>query len=598
MRHYMGRAGQLGFLILALQGPKAMAGDDWPTGSISTPDRPAKPAHIVLAPLPETTVTIPHTQAASQRIELQYNHATQSAAISADLPTASLGQKAVPAPVSQPSAQPVAVDPAAPPAPDAKDAPGAQANVPLAPDATAEVKAALDNLPQALPLRARPLRATNALNGQQQSLQAIYSQNGFVPLWRDHDNWSAAALSLVARLHKANRDGLDIWQTPVPDLSPARNPESGATLAFKDIALTRAIMNYGWQAAGGRVNPRRISNFILRETKPPAYGELVASLRAAGGQAGDTLRQLNPQSHGYVALRAKFDALLPASTLVSQTNTPLVTPVSILDGDHPHDPLAMTAQEKRSSRQVAALGHTPWNDYAATKATLQANMEFWRWMPRDLGAQRIEVNIPEFMVRLQQDGIVTDESRVVVGKPKTPTPLFSNAVQYIIINPYWIVPQSIIRKEFLPKLAQNPNYLAQEGFEVREVGDHLDVRQPPGPHNALGHIKFIFPNNESVYLHDTSSRGLFTSRVRAFSHGCVRLSNPFLMAEKILAKGYTQQRLQAMVGKKQHFLRPPAPVQIHLEYFTARVDSQGQLQISNDIYGFERSVKGALRPYT
>lgn len=597
MRHYLGRAGQLGFLLLALQGSKALAADDWPTGSITAPDQTAKPAHIVLDPLPETTVTIPLAHASPQRIELQYHHATQSAAISTELPTASLGEKAGPSPSNPPSSPPLAPAPAAAPPPATIDAP-AQVMAPPPPDASAEVKAALENQPQALPLRIRPLRATNVLNGQQQTLLAIYSQNNFAPLWRDHGNWSVAALSLVARLNKANRDGLDIWQTPVPDLSPASNPDSATTIASKDIALTRAIMNYGWQAAGGRVNPRRISSFILREPKLPDYGPLIVSLRAATDRAGDMLRQLNPPTHGYLALRAKFDAMLPASTLVSQTDVPLVTPVSILDGDHPHDPLALTAQEKLGSRKVAALGRTPWNDNASTKAKLQANMEFWRWMPRDLGEQRIEVNIPEFMVRLQQNGVVTDESRVVVGKPKTPTPLFSNAVQYIIVNPYWIVPQSIIRKEFLPKLAQNPNYLAQEGFEVREVDGHLDVRQPPGPHNALGHIKFIFPNNESVYLHDTSSRGLFASRVRAFSHGCVRLSNPFLMAEKILAKGYTQQRLEAMVGKKQHFLRPPAPVQIHLEYFTARVDEQGELRFSNDIYGFERSVKAALRPYT
>ena len=163
-----------------------------------------------------------------------------------------------------------------------------------------------------------------------------------------------------------------------------------------------------------------------------------------------------------------------------------------------------------------------------------ANMEMWRWEPRDMGVERIEINIPDYTLRMMDGDDLVHQARVIVGKPDTPTPIFSNAMKYILVNPIWRVPDSIVRKEFAPHLARGPDYLVDHGYKVAEIGGHMFVSQPPGEGNALGHILFMFPNEHSVYLHDTPSRGLFGTARRAYSHGCVRLDQPMQLAELVM----------------------------------------------------------------
>ena len=143
-----------------------------------------------------------------------------------------------------------------------------------------------------------------------------------------------------------------------------------------------------------------------------------------------------------------------------------------------------------------------------------------------MGVERIEINIPDYTLRMMEGDDLVHQARVIVGKPDTPTPIFSNAMKYILVNPIWRVPDSIVRKEFAPHLADDPDYLARRGYKVAEIGGHMFVSQPPGEGNALGHILFMFPNEHAVYLHDTPSRGLFGTARRAYSHGCVRLDQP------------------------------------------------------------------------
>lgn len=223
-------------------------------------------------------------------------------------------------------------------------------------------------------------------------------------------------------------------------------------------------------------------------------------------------------------------------------------------------------------------------------------MELWRWMPRDLGNSRIEVDIPDFSVTVIRDGEVVARNKVVVGKSTTPTPIFSNTMQFLIVNPYWNVPQSIIRKEMLPRLGQDPDYLRRLGYEVSYRHGQLTVRQPPGERNALGRIKFMFPNDYSVYLHDTPSRALFGAAQRAFSHGCVRVDQPFAFAEAVLGRGngWTAERVKHLVGGRERYVYLPKALPIHIEYFTAFVDDTGKLRLRDDIYGYSARVKTAL----
>ena len=246
-----------------------------------------------------------------------------------------------------------------------------------------------------------------------------------------------------------------------------------------------------------------------------------------------------------------------------------------------------------TKRTIAALSG---GDPSRLEAEILANMERWRWMPRDLGDSRLEVNIPDYGLKLVRDGEVAHRTRVIVGKPTTPTPVFSNTMQFLIVNPYWNVPPSIIKKEMMPKLAADPDYLKRLGYEVVQKKGQLIVRQPPGERNALGNIKFMFPNEHAVYLHDTPSRGLFANAKRAYSHGCVRVDQPFALAEVVLGRdnGWTQDRVRRMVGGGEKTVQLPKHLPIHIEYFTAFVDDAGKMQLRDDIYGYSRKLRVAM----
>ncbi|MGO9943726.1 MAG: L,D-transpeptidase family protein, partial [Rhodoblastus sp.] len=230
------------------------------------------------------------------------------------------------------------------------------------------------------------------------------------------------------------------------------------------------------------------------------------------------------------------------------------------------------------------------------EAEIIANMERWRWLPRDLGGSHVEINIPEFELAVVRDGAVAHRAKVIVGKEGTPTPVFSNALRFIIVNPSWNVPQSIINKEMLPKHGGDLSYLARRGWKVAYHNGKLTVRQPPGEDNALGRIKFMFPNDFSVYLHDTPSRGLFAAGHRAFSHGCMRVEDPFALAEAVLGpgSGWSEERVKRLIGGSERYINLSKPLPIHIEYFTAFVDEDGRLQMRDDLYGYSALVRSAL----
>jgi murein L,D-transpeptidase YcbB/YkuD len=169
-------------------------------------------------------------------------------------------------------------------------------------------------------------------------------------------------------------------------------------------------------------------------------------------------------------------------------------------------------------------------------------------------------------------------------------------MSFVVMNPSWNVPQSIIKKEYLPKLAGDPDFLARHGFVVTYRDGEMQVRQPPGEDNALGHIKFMFPNNFSVYLHDTSMRRLFTRDKRAFSHGCVRVDNPYAFAEIVMGarNGWTADRVESMVGGREQRIDLKQKIPVHIAYFTAYVDEDGTLKLVDDVYGYDRKVISAL----
>ncbi|MEX0853258.1 MAG: L,D-transpeptidase family protein, partial [Bauldia sp.] len=246
-------------------------------------------------------------------------------------------------------------------------------------------------------------------------------------------------------------------------------------------------------------------------------------------------------------------------------------------------------------------------------ATIIANMERWRWMPEKLGQFHVQVNVPNFNLDIYSDGQIVHSTRIVVGKPSNPTPIFSDEIEHVIVNPVWNVPASIALKEMLPEIRANPAALngyqvfANVGGRFRAVDPYLidwhtvdmrkiQIKQPPGERNALGRVKFMFPNPFSVYLHDTPMKSLFERDYRAYSHGCMRVMDPWEFADALLAlePDLNAAKLKKLVGGPERRVDLERHIPVHMTYFTAWVDGDGALQVRDDLYGIDARLEAAL----
>ncbi|HEV7257139.1 MAG TPA: L,D-transpeptidase family protein [Bosea sp. (in: a-proteobacteria)] len=445
---------------------------------------------------------------------------------------------------------------------------------------------------------------------------AAYEANGNKPLWIDGKGWSEAGKRLTARLSRATEDGLRPADYPLP----AFEASDKGSLAEADVRLSALVVLYARDARGARIEPRRLSKLLTPTLSLPSATEVLSELSGAT-DAGAVLAGYNPQHEGYRRLKAKLAELrehlddtplvrIPAGPALKlgmrDERVPLVrarlglgpTEEPVFDRS---TATALAAFQKQAglpangilgAQTLAALG-TPAR--ARGEQDIVAQMERWRWLPVDLGAKHIMVNVPEFRVRVVEQGRVVHETRAIVGKPETATPIFSHKMDHVIVNPSWYVPPSILKKEFIPGLAADPEYAAKRGYVVtRSKGGGISVRQPPGERNALGWIKFMFPNEHAVYLHDTPNRRLFANERRAFSHGCVRVDNPFMLADQVLGAEWTHERLKRLIGSGERRINLPQPLPIHLVYNTHVVGADGKLTTFEDLYGFHRMVRQAL----
>ena len=514
---------------------------------------------------------------------------------------------------NQPSHAPPAAVVAAAPAGAALSAGASPADI------EAAVETMLTEKARGKPVGARDWRAARMAIG------VFYLERGFAPVWTGQGGTTPAARTTIARLERAGEDGLDLSALSIP--AAAASAPTPAQLAEADVQISEAVVAYAIQASGGRIAPGSISQEIT--DKPNVADSFDALKRVAdANDPGVILEDFNPPQKGYRDLRDKL-AELRAEDRPAAVRFPagpalgigMVDPrVAIIRARFGLDAIAddggsgalvydarvaaAVADFQRANGLPASGRLTPDTADALSRgassrreAAILANMEMWRWEPRDMGEERVEVNVPDFTLKVTQGDQIVHRARVIVGKPDTQTAIFSNQIKYLLINPAWNVPMSIIKKEMLPKLVNDPDYLTRAGFEVTQKGDTLVVRQPPGERNALGHILFMFPNQHSIYLHDTPSRGLFSAARRAFSHGCVRVDDPMRLGELVMGgadRGWSQQRLRSLVGDKERTIFLPRPLAIHLEYFTAFVDDSGVLQLREDIYGHTGRVEAAL----
>lgn len=253
---------------------------------------------------------------------------------------------------------------------------------------------------------------------------------------------------------------------------------------------------------------------------------------------------------------------------------------------------------------------------------ITANMNRWRSLPHDMGRRYVAVNVPNFMLEVVENDQRVMDMKVVVGKmmEERATPTFSAKMSYVVLNPYWYVPKSIAEKELWPLHQRNPHYFGRNNFNVQRIPvgykqvadpnatdgskksvrvyDYV-IRQGPGPKNALGKVKFMFPNPHSVYLHDTPSKDLFNRTMRAFSHGCIRIEKPIDLAEYVLRDSPqgSKKAIQATLRRaKEQTVHLSEPLPVYIQYWTAWVDDAGSLQFRNDIYHYDRLTPGARLP--
>ncbi len=454
-------------------------------------------------------------------------------------------------------------------------------------------------------------------------IEAFYSGRDYAPLWTNDGKPNARAKTARAYLGHVDADGLDPADYPAPDFVALTDP---AALAEAEIRLTMSVIRYAHHAQVGRVHWTRVSGDVFYDRQAPELADVLADM-ASATDVGEALAAYEPQHPAYLALKAKLAELRAGKGNTGKTqipNGPLLK-VGVTDDRVPQlrerldvsgdsgttydKALAEAVKKFQRQHKLAATGTLTAGTIEALNGRqpdqstdiIIANMERWRWMPHDLGKTYVIVNLPEFMLRVIAGGKLVWLTKVVDGKPETPTPIMSAEMKSITVNPTWNIPDTIAAKEYMPLLRQDSTVLERMGLNVRRNPDNtVHISQPPGPNNALGQLRFNFPNKFLVYQHDSNQKYLFANTMRAGSHGCMRVEDPVKYAEVLLGiarprEGYSEQRIRTMFGDNEIEVRLPAFIPVHLTYQTAFVDEKGKLQIREDIYGRDKALLAILR---
>lgn len=416
------------------------------------------------------------------------------------------------------------------------------------------------------------------------ALLQFYADRSYEPLWVDESGVNAAALAVAGELASADDWGLNQADFSLPAL-PSGPGLTRNERADAEIEISLAVLKYARHARGGRADPLALSKNLDR--RPRLLDQRLVMDAVAKERSPDAyLRSLHPQHPQFERLRQRYLSLKRD------------------EAAGPLQPVAYTAPKQKSSKQAKGLSQ------AAMLRTLLVNMEQWRWMPDDLGAFHVWVNIPEYTLRVMRGGEMVHTERVVVGRTNTQTPVFSDEMEHVIFHPFWGVPDSIKKDELLPNLMRgNTDVLSRSNLRIQYRGREIDPRtvdwskadmrhfhvyQPPGADNVLGVVKFRFPNNHAVYMHDTPAKNLFNAQVRTFSHGCMRVRDPLKLAAVVLGqdRGWTAQQVDATVrkGPKNNWVNLNRKVPVHITYFTAWAEDDGSLSTYADVYGHETRI--------
>ncbi len=405
-------------------------------------------------------------------------------------------------------------------------------------------------------------------------LESIYKANKFKGIWTSKKGFLGLRRGLtkdgkllVKTLSNAGNEGLDVNRY-LNNVTIDKKALKGKNISRLELYLTAEFLKFARDIHLGIVDKSRLQADVFKSDK--TFDPIITMTFLKKKGLKKTLADLRPQHPQYDALRKAM----------ARTSAPV-------------------------KRKLIA-----------------ANLERWRWLPQELGDKHILVNQPAYEVYIYNKGRIVDQRRVIIGKTEHASPQFSDKMTYVEFNPQWNVPQSIAINEYLPKLLKNPNYLKKVGYTLYENWNQgakeLDGRrvkwskidpdnpkkfpyrivQGEGPRNALGQVKFLFPNEHSIYLHDTPSKKLFKSKNRAFSHGCIRVHNPLDFARKIfeLDGGIAPNKIDAVVKKgKRRSVILKEPMPIHLTYFTTWVGRGGKVELLKDIYNRDPVILATLQ---
>src|ERR1700676_2418371 len=475
---------------------------------------------------------------------------------------------------------------------------------------------------------------------ERSAVEKFYTGRDFAPLWTQAGALTESAKGVIARLKDAASEGLNASDYPVPDFAAATTPD---TLAEAELKLTASVLDYARQAQSGRMHWSQVSGDISYPDHPTDPSEVLANVTTAK-DASAALDSYNPPQKLYRDLKAKLAELRgqgdgpvvqiaegpalryspargkkqPAVEMEDARVPQLRVKLGITENANDAHYDAKVAEAVRRFQDGAELRPTGVLDDRTVKAlnsprrdrkidTVIVNMERWRWLPRQLGAPSlgdayVVLNIPDYTLKVMQNGAQVWNTKVVTGQPGIhATPLLTETMKFITVNPTWNVPPSIIYNEYLPALQQDPTVLQRMGLKLEQGRDgSIHISQPPGERNALGRIRFNFPNKFLVYQHDTPDKNLFARDERPFSHGCMRVQNPDQYAAILLnitdPNGhYTPEKVRSMYGQSEIDLKFPTPIPVNLTYQTAFVDDAGTLQLRKDVYGRDATMLSLLR---
>ncbi len=469
-------------------------------------------------------------------------------------------------------------------------------------------------------------------------LALLYKSYNNAPLWLEEGGVKARATALLDAIRHAPEHGLDTTKYPIDalqqvvDAKRITDTASAQTLADADVLLTSAYAAYASDMLIGQVDPKKVSqSWYTGSGVKERDSAMVRSLQE--GDMAEALALMAPQDADYAALKrayARYEAIaaaggwepitrqMGAADLLAAVHARHVPEMSDSTKDSSDaraaiDGIGDAASARRAARSPLAAELVRFQQHHGLPVTgkldeetlvalnipadqrvqqLAANLERHRWLPRTLGSRYIYVNVPSFRLDAYDSGQKQLSMRVVVGaeyKGRS-TPTFSDSMEVAVFRPYWNITPDIQRKEIGPRAANNPGWLASQNMEYWRDGGVRRIRQRPGGKNALGLVKFLFPNDFNIYLHDTPAKALFAQDDRAASHGCIRLEKPAELAEWVL--GWDAERVAAAMndGPDNHTVRLPQKIPVYIVYFTAYL-RDGELVFADDLYGRDDALE-------